>query len=173
MKSRQASRRRSRGAVYTELLAIMPSFVIVNMALLHLSGAYASAESAMRSARAGAWAPAMTGCDGKSPSTSGDAHARATSPAADSSLEPLSPRIRRVLPNAGSPALRAPLQSLALRNSGAETSSHSTSASNDFALFEGADFKRSSTVTCNEVPRAIKDVDEKSAVDDAWKRFVQ
>ena len=169
MRSRRTSRRRSRGAVYTELLAIMPSFVIVNMALLHLSGAYASAESAMRSARAGAWTPAMTGCDGKS--QSGDT--RATSPAPDNSLEPLSPRVRRVLPNAGSPALKAPLQNLALRNSGAETSSHSTSASNDFAHFDGADFKRSSTVTCNEVPRAIKDVDEKRAVDDAWKRFIQ
>ncbi|MBX3191218.1 MAG: hypothetical protein KF819_29745 [Labilithrix sp.] len=157
-------------SAYTELLAIMPGFVVVNMALIHLTSAYAATGASMHAAQTGAWTPAMTGCNGSSSPAGG---AQTSAGANDGSLEPLSPRVKKVTAHAGSPALRAPIQTTSLRTTDASSRTRGLAGSNAWATFDSADYARETRVMCNEVPKAIQDKDEKSAVDDAWKRFVK
>jgi hypothetical protein len=159
----------ARGAVYTELLALMPALVVINMALLNLWSAYSAKQYTQHTSRHGAWSPALKGCQGPW-AVQG---ATRTSPGADPTLQQLAPSVAQAKQNATPQSLRAPLENLAKQASGAQAQGSGKKTESDFGIFASGTYTTSGAVLCNEVPKAIRAADEKRAVDDAWKKYVE
>ncbi|MBX3193039.1 MAG: hypothetical protein KF819_39005 [Labilithrix sp.] len=167
---RASSRTRARGAAYTELLAIMPALIVINMALLHLWNAYAAKQWSMHTSRHGAWTPAVKGCQGAQGNVQG---ARATAPGSDPTLNQLQGQVQEARQHAVAPSIKAPLENLAKQTNGAQAQGRSQAHQTDYAVFGSGTYGSEGTVLCNEVPRSINAADEKRAVDDAWKKYVR
>ena len=168
-RSRFRNRRSMRGAAYTELLAIMPALIVINMALFHLWNAYAAKQWSMHTARHSAWTPAMTGC--KTPSAVQGAQKTATAP--DPALEQLAGQVAKAKQEANVPSIKAPFEKLSKQVNGAQAQGKGQKTGSDYAIMGGGTYGAGGVVLCNEVPASITDADEKKAVDDAWKKYVQ
>lgn len=167
-KSARASKRRARGAVFTELLAIMPAFIMVNMVLLHLWSAYSAKQYTMQTSRRAAWKPAVTGC--QAPATVAGATPNAPTP--DATLEALAGRVAQAKQHAAAPNLRAPFEGLTKQASGAHASGQGREVSSAVHRFGSDDYPSEGAVLCNEIAHTITGADEKRAVDDAWKKYI-
>lgn len=167
MRSR-ALKRGTRGAVFTELLAIMPAFIMVNMVLLHLWSAYSAKQYTMATSRRAAWKPAVTGC--QAPATVAGATPNAAPP--DSTLEALSGRVAQAKQHAAAPNLRAPFEGLTKQASGAQANGNGREVSSAVHRFGSDNYPSEGAVLCNEIAHTITGADEKRAVDDAWKKYI-
>lgn len=161
-------RSKQRGAVFTELLAIMPAFIMCNMVLLHLWSAYSAKQYTMQTSRHAAWKPAYTGC--QAPATVAGATPNSAQP--DSTLEALSGRVAQAKQAASAPNLRAPFEGLTKQASGAQASGNGREVSSAVHRFSSDDYPSEGAVLCNEIPHTITGADEKRAVDDAWKKYI-
>lgn len=166
---RLRARRGTMGAVYTELLAIMPALIIINMALLNLWSAYSAKQYTQHTSRHGAWSPALKGCQ----AALAVQGATATSPGSDATLQQLAGQVAKAKENASAQSLRAPLENLTKQASGAQAQGNGKKTESDYAVFTSDSYTTSGAVLCNEVPKAITAADEKRAVDDAWKKYVK
>lgn len=166
---RSRSRRSRRGAAYTELLAIMPALIVINMALFHLWNAYAAKQWSMHTARHSAWTPAMKGC--QAPVTVQGAEQATAAP--DPALEQLSGQVQKAKQEATVPAIRKPFDQLSKQVNGAQAQGKGQRTGSDYAVLGGGTYGAGGVVVCNEVPASITDADEKKAVDDAWKKYIQ
>lgn len=167
--SRTRRRRGMRGAAYTELLAIMPALIVINMALFHLWNAYAAKQWSMHTARHSAWTPAMTGCKTLTPVQG----AQKTAAAPDPALEQLSGQIQKAKQEAQVPSIKKPFEQLSKQVNGAQAQGKGQRTGSDYAVLGGGTYGAGGVVLCNEVPASITDADEKKAVDDAWKKYIQ
>jgi hypothetical protein len=167
--TRALRRQNARGAAYTELLALMPALIVINMALLNLWNAYSAKQFTQHTSRHGAWSPALKGCQapvvvkGATP----------TAPTPDAALQALAGQVAQAKAHAAAASLRAPLENLAKQASGAQAQGTSQKTESDFGVFASGSYTTAGAVLCNEVPKAISSADEKRAVDDAWKKYVR
>ena len=162
-------RRHARGAAYTELLALMPALIVINMALLNLWNAYSAKQFTQHTSRHGAWSPALKGCQAPAVVKG----ATPTAPVPDATLQALAGQLSQAKQHAAAASLRAPLENLAKQASGAQAQGTSHKTESDFGVFASGTYTTSGAVLCNEVPKAISSADEKRAVDDAWKKYVR
>ncbi|HSO31432.1 MAG TPA: hypothetical protein VLT33_02920 [Labilithrix sp.] len=166
---RALARRHAGGAAYTELLALMPALIVINMALLNLWSAYSAKQYTQHTSRHGAWSPALKGCQG--PATVKGA--TPTAPTPDATLQQLAGQLAQAKQHAAAESLRAPLENLAKQASGARAQGTGKKTESDFGVFASGTYTTAGAVLCNEVPKAIRSADEKRAVDDAWKKYVR
>ena len=166
--ARRPSRGSQRGGVFTELLAILPALMVINMVLLYLWSAYSAKQYTMTTSRRAAWRPALTGC--QTPATIAGATKAAAAP--DTALEPLAPRVTTARQHAPTFALKAPFENLTRSASAAESTGRGREVKSAWAELAAADYTTTSAVLCNEVPRSVTSADERRAVVDAWTRYV-
>ena len=158
-----------RGAAFTEFLAIVPAFIAVNVALAFLFSGYAAKRTTISDARQGAWTPATKGCQG----AAGTGSAQKTSPAPDSALQGLSGQVAQAKQAAqASQNLKKPFDNLTLQASGAKATKAGRNGKTAFGDLTSGQYSTENAVVCNEVPQPLNPSDEKTVVDDAWKKYV-
>ena len=162
-------RRRSRGAAFTEFLAIVPAFIVVNVALAYLFAGYYAKRTTLEGARHGAWTPATKGCQGAAPAGT----AVKTSPAPDSALQGLSGQVAQAKQAAqASKNLQKPFDNLTIQASGAKATKSGRNGKTPMGDFKADSYSTENAVLCNEVPQPLNPSDEKAVVDDSWKKYV-
>lgn len=154
--ARTKQRRSARGAAMVEALIVILSFVVLDVSLLYMHGAYSAKLTTMRDARRDVWASGLKACKGGSSGGTGGG-------GSDGSLSSLSGQVATAKTVAKGSTLTKPLD-LSLSTGSATASGQADGQTSVNGAYQSLPVTTKSQLICNEQQQDISQGDIRQTI---------